>query len=275
MFLNISVKDIELSNASTIYDNNVEILEKDIVSNLKLMKYLDSNKIYFFDVLELKSLSLHYQNAIGTLFLETAGLTIDYNNKTYLNYAQCRMLFSNLDIILGYLNIAYKKTQLYTDNTNIVDIEHFTTKTYNLLVLNYFALRYRNYASMEKHIPDTDILYDINLDYGEYSKEISLTRFMLTHFLRYIGLKNDQVPFSNGFGSNIKNLIQKKNNDLTKTILYEEIHEFLVSLSSMYNRSFSIRSLDIVETGYVAQKLTVNVFLQAEKEDVVKIILEA
>ena len=94
---------------------------------------------------------------------------------------------------------------------------------------------------MEKYIPDTDILYDINLDYGEYNKEISLTRFMLTHFIRYVGLKRDQVPFSNGFGSDIKNLIQKKNNDLTKTILYEEIDAFLSSLSSMYNKSFSVK----------------------------------
>lgn len=275
MFLNLSVKDIELSSASTIYDNNVEILEKDIVSNLKLMKYLDANKIYFFDTLKLNSLSLHYQNAIGTLFLEAAGLTIEYNNKTYLNYQACRMMFADLDIILGYLNLAYKKTQYQTDNINIADIDHFTTKTYNLFILNYFAIKYRNYASMEKHIPDTDILYDINLDYGEYNKEISLTRFMLTHFIRYIGLKKDQVPFSNGFGSDIKNLIQKKNNDLTKTILYEEIDSFLSSLSSMYNKSFSIKSLNIVETGYVAQKLTVNVILQAEKEEAVKIILEA
>ena len=275
MFLDISVKDIELSDASTIYDNNIQILEKDIISNLKLMKYLDANKIYFVDYIELKSLQLHYQNAIGTLFLEAAGLTITYNNKLYLNYSLCSKLFVNLDIIAGYINIAYKKTQYQTDNTNVVDIDNFTTKIYNLIILNYFALKYRNYASMDKHIPETDILYDINLDYGEYSKEISLTRFMLTHFLRYIGIKKDQIPFSNGFGGNIKNLIQKKNNDLTKTILYEEISGFLTELSNMYNKSFTVQSLDIVETGYIAQKLTVNVYLKAEKEDVVKIILEA
>ena len=66
-----------------------------------------------------------------------------------------------------------------------------------------------------------------------------------------------------------------KNNDLTKTILYEEISGFLTELSNMYNKSFTVQSLDIVETGYIAQKLTVNVYLKAEKEDVVKIILEA
>jgi hypothetical protein len=85
MVLNLSVKDIELSHNSTVYDNNIEISEKDIVSNLKLMRFLDAKKIYFIDKLKLNSLQLHFQNEIGTLFLEAAGFTINYNNKIYLN----------------------------------------------------------------------------------------------------------------------------------------------------------------------------------------------
>ena len=61
MVLNLSVKDIELSHNSTVYDNNIEISEKDIVSNLKLMRFLDAKKIYFIDKLKLNSLQLHFQ----------------------------------------------------------------------------------------------------------------------------------------------------------------------------------------------------------------------
>ena len=275
MVLNLSVKDIELSHNSTIYDNNIEISEKDIVSNLKLMRFLDTKKIYFVDKLKLNSLQLHFQNEIGTLFLEAAGFTINYNNKIYLNYSECRKLFAELDIVLSYLNIAYKKTQQTSDNPNVCDIDHFTTKSYNILILNYFALKYRNYASYIKNIDETDILYDINLDYGEYEKETSLTRFMLTHFLRFISTKSDQIPFSNGFGSNIKNKIQTKSNSFTKNIIYDEINMFLKELSSLYNKAFTIQNIELNESGYIAQKLVVSVYLKAAQEETVKIILEA
>ena len=274
MLLNLSVKDIELNSNSTVYDNNVVILSKDITSNLKLMKYLDSKKIYFLDSLNLNALELHYQNEIGTIFLEFNNLTLEYNNKTYLNYKAMIKYFANLEIILSYINIAYKATQKITDNADVIDPVCFTTKQYNMVILNFFALKYRNYATVEKNIPETVNFYDINFDYGEYNKEVSLTKFMLTHFLRYISIKRDQIPFSNGFGSNIKNRIQTKNTDVTKTLIYEEINEFLSLLSALYNQAFTIKGLEVVESGYIAQKLTVNVYLKAAEEDIIKIILE-
>lgn len=274
MFVNISVKDIELNYNSTIYDNNIVIQTQDIVSNLKLMKYLDSKKIYFLESLSLNSLELHYQNEIGTLFLEYNNLTIDYNNKTYLNFTAMKYMFANLEVVLGYINIAYNKTQLHTDNKNIVDIAEFTTKQYNTLILNFFALKFRNYASYDKTIEDTNYFYDINFDFGEYNKEMSLTRFMLTHFIRYISTKADAIPFSNGFGSNIKNLIQRKNTDVTRTLISEEISNFLSTLSSLYNQSFLLQGVDLTESGYIAQKIIVHVYLKASSEDTVRIILE-
>ena len=274
MFVNISVKDIELNSNSTIYDNNIVIETKDIVSNLKLMKYLDSKKIYFLDSLALGSLELHYQNEIGTLFLEYNNLTIDYNNKTYLNYEAMIRMFASLEIVLGYINVAYNKTQQQTDNKNIIDIANFTTKQYNLVILNFFALKFRNFASYDKSIEDTNYFYDINFDYGEYNKEMSLTRFMLTHFIRYISTKADAIPFSDGFGSNIKNLIQRKNTDTTKTLIAEEIRNFLTTLSSLYGQTFTVQRIDLVESGYIAQKLIVHVYLKAADEETVKILLE-
>jgi hypothetical protein len=136
-------------------------------------------------------------------------------------------------------------------------------------------LKYRNYASYVKNIDETDILYDINLDYGEYEKETSLTRFMLTHFLRFISTKSDQIPFSNGFGSTIKNKIQSKSNSFTKNIIYDEINMFLKELSGLYNKAFTIQNIELNESGYIAQKLVVSVYLKAAQEETVKIILEA
>lgn len=274
MFVNLSVKDIELNYNSTIHDNNIVIQTQDIVSNLKLMKYLDSKKIYFLESLALSSLELHYQNEIGTLFLEYNNLTIDYNNKTYLNYKDMKYMFANLEVILGYINIAYNTTQLHTDNPNIIDIAHFTTKQYNMVILNFFALKFRNFASYDKVIEETNLFYDINFDFGEYNKELSMTRFMLTHFIRFISTKPDAIPFSNGFGSIIKNLIQRKNTDVTKTLIIEEINSFLSNLSSLYNQTFSLQSVNITESGYIAQNIAVHVYLKAAKEETVRIILE-
>ena len=278
MFLNLSVKDIELSNKIMTTENNVILYEKDVVSNLKLLKYLEENRIFFTNKLELKTLLIHQQNDIGTLYLESNELTIEFNNKIYLNYSKCRKLVSELDILLGYLNIAYKQTQnsIEFKNDNIVDITYFSTKDYNSFVLNIFALNFRNYESYSKNIDDTEYLFDVGIDYGENHKITSATNFMLTQFSRFLRLKKDQVPFSNGYGSDFKKLIQKKNTSIIQTIITEEISDFLNELSLIYPNNFNLVDIQINEreetTGAV--NLTVLVYMQADDEEIIAVELE-
>ena len=50
---------------------------------------------------------------------------------------------------------------------------------------------------------------------------------------------------------------------------------FLKELSGLYNKAFNIQNIELNESGYIAQKLVVSVYLKAAQEETVKIILEA
>jgi hypothetical protein len=50
---------------------------------------------------------------------------------------------------------------------------------------------------------------------------------------------------------------------------------FLKELSGLYNKAFTIQNIELNESGYIAQKLVVSVYLKAAQEETVKIILEA
>jgi len=280
--IDLKVQDIEALTTSTVYDNNIVLYNSDITSNLKLMQYFEQNRIFFIDEIKLSDLTLTQQNDVGTLFLEKYNYTIEYNNKTFLNYAACKMLFAELDVVTKYINVAYFQTQnqLKNDtssnltNDNVVDISTINTNNYNILILNFFALKFRNYDSFDKYIEPSETLFDVNIDYGEYSKELSSQAFLLKQFSRYLRIRDDQIPFSNGFGSNIKAFIQRKNEDITKTLIKEDISSFMTTMSTIYNTNFKLVNIELIEKGDYALNLTVKVYMQIDDFDIFLVTIE-
>ncbi len=229
------------------------------------MNFLQNNRISFEESLRLDTLSILQQNQIGLIFFEFYGFIINQDGEKYLNKEKFNNLLNSSEIVMSYLKRSENLAP--TNIENALNINILTSKQLNILILNWFASNFRNFRSIEKQLKQTDILFDINLNRGQFNKITNRTEFLSIMFDRYLRIQKGSIPFSDDYGSSIKESLHKKADYFTKKIILEELTMFVTNLSSVYSDYFSLVDIIYKEETLEATKLTIYVTLQANDEE--------
>ncbi len=272
MFLDISVKDmIDVKNQRVSY-NEVILTRRDVIDIQRLMQYFYSHHIHFEESLRLDSLLIQEQNEIGVIFFEYYGFTVEVEGRIYLKKSKFIEIFSDSEIMMSYITRSMNLAP--TDVKDALVLEIFSTEQLNDFVLNWFSTKYRNFRSIKKHVEATDNLFDININKGYFSKVTNQTEFLSDMFDRFVRTPRGAIPFSNDFGSSIKESLQTKATFFSKKIILEEITDFVVSLSNIYSDNFSLVGIDYKEEVGIAVKIIIKITLQANDEDPITFVLK-
>jgi hypothetical protein len=148
------------------------------------------------------------------LFFEYYGFLIHQDGEKYLNKQMFSELLNSSEIIMSYLKRSENLAP--TNIENALNIEIFTSRQLNDIILNWFSSKYRNFRSISRYIETTNILYDIDINRGQFNKLTDKTKFLATMFERYIRIQKGSIPFSDDFGSSIKQSLHKKADYFTK-----------------------------------------------------------
>jgi len=265
MYLDISVKDmIGVKNQRVTY-NEVIIKRRDVIDIQKLMQYFNDLHINFDQTLRLDSLLIQEQNTVGIIFFEYYGFIVEVEGRSYLRKSRFREIFKDSEIMNSYLDRSERLSPTKVEDALVIEI--LTTDQLNEIVLNWFSTKYRNFRSIEKHIPLTDNLFDININHGYFKKVTNRSEFLGDAFSRFIRTQQGEIPFSNDFGSRIKESLQTKATFFTKKIILEEITEFIKSLSNIYSDEFSLVGIDYREVQGIAVSTIILITLQANNEE--------
>ena len=265
MFIDVSVNDMIDIKAQKVNYNEVVITRSDIVRISTLMQYLSDNKIHFNESIRLDSLTVLQQNDIGLLFFEYYGFLIHKEGQKYLNKEMFSELLNSSEIIMSYLKRSENLAPTGIDNA--LNIEILTSKQFNDIILNWFSSKYRNFRSIAKFIKKTIALYDIDINKGQFNKLTDRSKFLATMFDRYIRTQKGSIPFSNDFGSSIKQSLHKKADYFTKKIIIEEITDFVETLSNTYGDDFRLVDITYREEIDISVKLIIYITLQANQEE--------
>ena len=272
MFLNISVKDmIDVKNQRVSY-NEIILNRRDVVNIQKLMQYFYSHHIYFDESLRLDSLLIQEQNEIGVIFFEYYGFTIEVDGRLYLKKSKFIEIFSDSEIMMSYITRSLNLAPTTVEDTFVLEI--LSTEQLNDFVLNWFSKKYRNFRSIKTHIDSTNNLFDININKGYFSKVTDQTEFLSDMFDRFVRTSKGGIPFSNDFGSSIKESLQTKATFFSKKIILEEITDFITSLSNIYNDNFKLINIDYKEEVGVAVKIIIKITLQANDDTPITFVLK-
>jgi len=272
--LNISVKDIIKINENLIIDyNEVELYRKDLITIPNLMSYFSEKHISFQESIRLDIFTKTQQNEIGLIFLKYYGYIIQRNGIIYLNESMFLKIIKESEYLIDSFNRA--KSLSKNPILNGIEYNIFRTDDIHILLLYWFKYINRNHKSIKKDIIKTNYLYDINLNSGHYNKIVNKTEFLLTMFDRFIRIQKDQIPFSNGFGSTIKTMINSKFSSFTQKIIEEDVIEFLNSLNNSYaDDTFELIELNVKESHTVAIKLTVYITISIDSSEIIQFKLE-
>lgn len=267
MFLNVSVKDMIDVKTQKVSFNEVIIYKSDIKTIPKLMQYFTFQKIFIQDEIRLDSLIPTKQNEIGLIFFEFYGYLNIIEGIQYLNKSKFdEMFYESAELKSILIKVDYKYP---VDAKNSLSIKDITTNDLNLLILNWFDHKNRNFRSIEKFIPLTDNLFDININHGYFEKIVDPIEFLSLSFDRFIRIAPGEIPFSNNFGSNIKQSIMTKSSYFTKKAVRAEIEQFTRLLTSVYSNVYTLEDISYKEEGDVSQKLTVMVTISINKNEAV------
>ena len=273
MFLDISVKDLINVKAQKITYNEVLLNRQDVIKMQKLMQYLSDHQIHFEHTLRLDSLIMTQQNEIGLIFFEYYLFTFIQDGKMYLDEAKFRKMFKDSESLISIINKMKKRSTIKIDNALV--IETISTTDLNLLVLNWFHHNYRNFRSIEKHIVETTNLYDLNLNAGHFSKITNTAEFLSLMFTRFVRIRKGSIPFSNDYGSTIKESLQTKSNYFTRKNILEEITEFTQTLTNIYKEDFNLVDISYNETSDgIATNIKIYVTIGINKTKEVKFVLK-
>lgn len=272
MFLDISVKDmIDVKNQRVSY-NEVILTRRDVVDIQKLMQYFYAHHIHFEESLRLDSLLIQEQNEIGVIFFEYYGFTIEVEGRLYLKKSKFIKIFHDSEIMMSYITRSEKLAPTTVEDALVLEI--LSTEQLNDIILNWFSTKYRNFRSIKKHVPESTNLFDINLNKGYFSKVTNRSEFLADMFDRFVRTSRGGIPFSNDFGSSIKESLQTKATFFSKKIILEELTDFVTTLSNIYSDDFNLVNIDYKEEVGISVKIIIKVTLQANKEDPIVFVLK-
>lgn len=182
----------------------------------------------------------------------------------------------NINVISGYDHCLELRTESipvdYSPVINFIDITNINTTDLNFLLMVYFYKINRNNKIKKTFIYATGNLLDIDLNLGKFDKEYNFREFFMTQFTNYLRMNTDQVPFSDGFKSNIKNFIQTKS--FNEAFVLEEIKTYVYSMNKYYGTNFQVIDLSpIEEDNGVFVKLTIQIRIKILEEIITLIIV--
>jgi len=275
MLQNLKLDDFLDYKESYVDFNEVIIYKKDLIKITTLMDLFISYNIYIEEEIPLRSFALNIQNEIGMIFIEYYNYTIIYQNNLYLNKDKLSKLLGDSLKIESILKLALKKTKNKNSEKNNIDILQLNEKNLNIIILNFFSKNYRNFSSINKIIPQTTTLYDVNLNKNKYYKITDIKEFVLQMFSVYIRTSKSEIPFTENFGSGIKEIVQRKFDSFTKQILFEEISIFMEELTNVYSEDVTL--IDVIpterETSSGIIKIKVEIIIQINNNELIKVEL--
>ncbi len=182
----------------------------------------------------------------------------------------------NISIVSGYDHCLELRTESIPENynpvINFIDISPITTQDLNYLLMVYFYKINRNNKIKKTYIYLTGNLLDIDLNLGKFDKLYNFREFFMTQFTNYLRMNTDQVPFSGGFKSSIKNFIQTKS--FNEVFVLEEIKSFVYNMNSYYGTNFQVMDITpIEEDNGVFVKLTIQIRIKILEEIITLVVV--
>jgi len=257
----ISVNDLIGVKSQNINYNEVVIIRKDIIDNSILMNYLEKKKIHFDTELKLRNLPINHQLDIGLIFLEFNGFLID---KKYFVKDKVLKYFDKNTKILKYFKLCENVSPV---SGNRIDFSKLNNDLVYEIILTWFALQYRNFRSVDKFIEHSSTLYDIDLNKNNFNKITDDIKFLSIMFDRYVRTQKGSIPFSDEFGSNIKQSLQLKSTFFIKKTIEEEVTDFITTLASLYNATFQVINVEYIEEGEIDVRITIFITLKIRQSE--------
>lgn len=182
----------------------------------------------------------------------------------------------DIKILSGYDHCLELRTEIvpevYEPVINFIDINKISTEDLNFLIMVYFYKINRNNKIKKTYIYATGNLLDIDLNLGKFDKEYNFKDFFITQFTNYLRMNTDQVPFSDGFKSNVKNFIQTKS--FNEEYVLEEIKTYVYAMNAYYGTNFQVIDLTpIEEDNGVFVKLTIQIRIKILEEIITLVIV--
>ena len=256
-----NIVTVELINGKPItkirIPNNVIIYKDDLKEIPTLLEIIDQGEIRGNSI-PLNSFPIEIQNKIIIVFMTHYGYCTRINNDVYFN-PHIHDLFP-----VGWwqkiFTLARKKTLTYIEQeisngnqptknkeiieqTGLISIKEFRTiepmpgmDLLWALGIYFFEKVIRNWNDQE--LPETiytDTIMDIDLSPGKFIKSLDAKKFFLTQLQIFLGLRPNKIWFGGLYQSKFQELIQKKTNNLNKTIILEELSTFTNFMNLIYS----------------------------------------
>ena len=256
-----NIVTVELINGKPItkirIPNNVIIYKDDLKEIPTLLEIIDQGEIRGNSI-PLNSFPIEIQNKIIIVFMTHYGYCTRINNDVYFN-PHIHDLFPT-DWWQKIFTLARKKTLTYIEQeisngnqptknkeiieqTGLISIKEFRTiepmpgmDLLWALGIYFFEKVIRNWNDQE--LPETiytDTIMDIDLSPGKFIKSLDAKKFFLTQLQIFLGLRPNKIWFGGLYQSKFQELIQKKTNNLNKTIILEELSTFTNFMNLIYS----------------------------------------
>lgn len=256
---------LESLTESFRYKNSIFYIPPEIDDpNLTIINPIIPNQFKFFeeeyDILYTRpesSIHLYYKDLFYSKIMDNEYNIIDSIPVKDIQYS--------INIDSGYKHCQELKILSIDENyepiINFIDIRQIDTENFNTLILAYFYKINRNNKKKRIFIVKTSNLMDADFSAGKFEKIYNFKDFFTTQFSTYLKINTDQIPFSGGFKSNIKNFIQTKSFNID--FIAEEISMYLNILNTYYSTNFQLISITpLMEDNGIYAKITIEVIIK-------------
>lgn len=230
-----------LQNQSTIDYNNLSLFKRIEITKVILEKYnlstVINNKLYIH-TLNLLNFINDYQYSIDL----NALLKIEHE-KTRKHKLKYRI---SLDILVA---------NIYYIPFSIVSTEFL--EQFSIFIPNVY---FNNKVIKKDYTPlKTEKLFDIT---ENFDKIFDPKEFFAKTFSNFVKTKTNSIFCGEGFGSNLRNLIQRKATSVTLKLIKEEFKYFLSYFNTIYSKNYYLVDLYFEDAGNKRLKVVIIVSIE-------------
>ena len=230
-----------LQNQSTIDYNNLSLFKRIEITKVILEKYnlstVINNKLYIH-TLNLLNFVNDYQYSIDL----NALLKIEHE-KTRKHKLKYRI---SLDILVA---------NIYYIPFSIVSTEFL--EQFSIFIPNVY---FNNKVIKKDYTPlKTEKLFDIT---ENFDKIFDPKEFFAKTFSNFVKTKTNSIFCGEGFGSNLRNLIQRKATSVTLKLIKEEFKYFLSYFNTIYSKNYYLVDLYFEDAGNKRLKVVIIVSIE-------------
>ena len=265
-YLSLDPKYFQLNQTDRFLITKYDINHEPILMDYVRLSQFDENGDFDFT-----DYSIVDKDKIAKIYYRNYELLILKDNNLYLDSFKFLEIAPDDQELIDLFN-SVDITRYYKDSplTGYIKYSTFSDSDKLKLMKVFFFNKNKLLEIREHKLTTLATLTDIDLNLNKYTVIMDIKKFFFNIFFNWLSTSKGSIPFSSGYYSSVKDMIQVKNETVLFEFLKNEFTAFFNDIGLLYEASIEVIGLDFINTQNIdgSDSITINITMSFNEDNI-------